>query len=132
MSYKEILIEKNVKPSYIRLRVLEFLDKNRIHPTVDEIFDKLSDEIPTLSKTSIYNTVKLFEENDIVLGITIDDKQVRYDFDTGTHGHLQCDVCGSIFDVNESEDVPEYINGFKIRKKNVYYSGVCKKCLREQ
>jgi len=35
----KILIEKNIKPSYQRIKVLEYLTAKRNHPTADEIFN---------------------------------------------------------------------------------------------
>ena len=51
------LINKNIKPSFQRIKVLEYLTTRKIHSTVDEIFNVLSKEIPTLSKATLYNTL---------------------------------------------------------------------------
>ena len=59
---KQYLIEKDIKPSVQRLAVMTYLLEHRTHPTVDEIYSELQDKIPTLSKTTIYNTLKLFVE----------------------------------------------------------------------
>ncbi len=48
---KKYLKEHNIKPSTIRIKVFDFLLNNRIHPTIDEIYNNLINEIPTLSKT---------------------------------------------------------------------------------
>ncbi|HPK44931.1 MAG TPA: transcriptional repressor, partial [Spirochaetota bacterium] len=58
--YKHYLESKGISPSYQRLKILEYLDQNRSHPTVDEIYSALLPLIPTLSKTTVYNTVSLF------------------------------------------------------------------------
>ena len=49
------LKKRNIRPSYQRLKILEYLMKERYHPTVEDIyFDLLKS--PTLSKSTIYNT----------------------------------------------------------------------------
>ena len=58
----EYLKENGIKPSYQRMKIYEFLLQNRIHPTVDTIYRALNKEIPTLSKTTVYNTLNLFIE----------------------------------------------------------------------
>ena len=56
------LKSKSIRPSLQRIRILEYLIKNRNHPTVEMIYNELLCEMPTLSKTTIYNTLKLFVE----------------------------------------------------------------------
>ena len=57
---REYLENEGVHPSYHRLKILEYLMNHRTHPTVERIPKEPSKEIPTLSKTTIYNTLKLF------------------------------------------------------------------------
>jgi Fur family transcriptional regulator, peroxide stress response regulator len=51
------LINRAIRPSYQRLKILEYLTNNQSHPTVDQIFQNLHLEIPTLSKATVYNTL---------------------------------------------------------------------------
>lgn len=129
MEYMTMLTEKSVKPSHIRIKVLEYLDKNRIHPTADEIYEGLEKEIPTLSKTSVYNTVKLFRQAGLIAELTIEEDKLRYDFNTAFHGHFKCERCGKVYDVPEKDSDNENLKDFLVKEKNVYYSGVCKGCL---
>ena len=52
----------NIKPSVQRIAIMNYLIEHRTHPTVDEIYTALSPSIPTLSKTTVYNTLKLLSE----------------------------------------------------------------------
>ncbi len=125
------LITKNIRPSFQRLKVLEYLIKNPCHPTVDQIYKDLQSEIPTLSKTTIYNTLDLFQKANLVQVLTIEDNETRYDIITKTHGHFKCEKCGVIsnFTVDIDSFIPEELTGFKVMDKNVYFKGVCLKCL---
>ena len=60
MKAKDILIENNIKLSIQRVEILNYLLLAKNHPSVDMIYLSLSNKIPTLSKTTIYNTLKLF------------------------------------------------------------------------
>lgn len=95
---KSKLLQKGIKPSLIRLKVYEYLVNHKTHPTADEIYNSLLLEIPTLSKTSVYNTLSLFVEKGLVQIITIEENIVRFDADTSVHGHFQCKSCGKIYD----------------------------------
>jgi len=131
LNVSEFLKENNIKPSYQRIKIYEYLYNTKEHPTVDIIYKALIDEIPTLSKTTVYNTLNLFVENDIVSLITIEDNETRYDANTSLHGHFKCEVCGRVIDFDieliniKADDVDE----FQINERHVYFKGICKNCM---
>lgn len=128
-----ILLEKDIKPSYIRIKVLDYLITNQNHPTVNQIYTELINEIPTLSKTTVYNSLKLFMDAGIVRVISTEDNDARYDADIINHGHFKCKACGKIYDF--PIDIDNYstraLYGFKVDEKNVYFKGICNKCLEK-
>ncbi|EJX04128.1 iron uptake regulatory protein [gut metagenome] len=67
-------MDHGVKPSVQRIAIMDYLLKNRTHPTAEEIYSALVNLIPTLSKTTVYNTLKLFVEQGAALMLTIDEK----------------------------------------------------------
>ena len=125
------LNEKDIKPSYQRIKILEYLITKRSHPTVDKIFNDLLKEIPTLSKATVYNTLDLFKEANLARIITIENNETRYDAKVASHGHFKCESCGSIYDfeVNIDNLSTDSLEHFKINEKNVYFRGICPKCL---
>lgn len=128
------LMRHRIKPSYPRIRILEYLVTKRSHPTVDEIYTALVKEIPTLSKTTIYNTLSLFSEANVSRVITIEENETRYDADISDHGHFKCETCGNIYDFLINIDIlqTEQLDGFQINEKNLYYKGICSKCLNNK
>lgn len=128
------LKNNNIRLSHQRLKVLEYLDRNRVHPTVEQIYNGLYDEIPTLSKTTIYNTLNTLTEVGLVRSITIEDNEVRYDIRTDAHGHFKCKTCGKIYDFEVNLDSCEIkgLNGFRIHTRDMYFSGVCPKCMEQE
>ena len=129
---KDYLLEKNIKPSCQRIKILEYLITHENHPTVDMIYSELVKEMPTLSKTTVYNTLNSFIKEDIVRVITIEEGETRYDADIKNHGHFKCTECGTIHDfkINEVGIEKEGLECFKIAEKNFYYLGLCKSCLK--
>ncbi|OHD65313.1 MAG: hypothetical protein A2176_15370 [Spirochaetes bacterium RBG_13_51_14] len=132
---KEILVKNEISPSYHRLKIYECLMNNRTHPTADMIYATIIAHIPTLSKTTVYNTLKIFAEKGLVASITIEDNEVRYDADVYFHGHFKCLTCGSLYDIDLSQlqlekklGANRKINGHLIKESQVYVKGICKKC----
>lgn len=125
------LSDKGIQPSVQRIRIYEFLCNNRIHPTVEDIYERLLPEIPTLSRTTVYNTMKLFSENGLIQPLVIEEKEIRYDIDTSHHGHFKCEQCGIVFDFradsSEAGVYPE-LAGFMINERHLYFKGLCKNC----
>ena len=98
---------------------------------MDQIFTDLQKDIPTLSKTTVYNTLRVLAEAGLVRIITIEDNETRYDIVVENHGHFKCESCGSIYNfrIDVNLLISEDLNNFKIDDKNVYFKGICSRCL---
>lgn len=131
---KNRLIEANIRPTYQRIKVLEYLDENRTHPTADDIYSALAPSIPTLSKTTIYNTLSTFKDSGLVHELRINGMETRFDIVLEPHGHFTCVKCGRLFDFNyniESFDTKD-LNDYKILNKNFIVEGICPECLKRE
>lgn len=128
------LHKSGIKPSIQRVAVMEYLIKNPVHPTADQIFNNIYAEMPTLSRTTIYNTLRLFVETGLVRVIKIDERNVRYDADLSEHAHLRCNKCGGLFDVQIKHFNAEIVNctEFVITGCRLYYLGLCKQCCENE
>jgi Fe2+ or Zn2+ uptake regulation protein len=126
----EKLSEKNIRPSLQRMAVYGFLVENPIHPTVDTIYQALHPEIPTLSKTTVYNTLKQLVDCGLVQTVTIEDGELRYDADITNHLHFKCIKCGEVFDIFTEIPLPENLlpKGYAILKSQTNLWGTCSKC----
>ena len=89
----------NIKPSVQRIAIMSYLMEHRTHPSVDEIYTALAPSIPTLSKTTVYNTLKLLSEQGAAQTLTIDERNTCYDAETSPHAHFLCKQCGKIYDM---------------------------------
>ncbi|MBP3394964.1 MAG: transcriptional repressor [Lentisphaeria bacterium] len=119
-----------IRPSPQRSAVYGYLCKYRNHPTAETIFRALSPDFPTLSRTTVYNTLKLFVERHAVQAVLIEDGELRFDADTTVHGHFKCECCGRIYDfpLPDPSILPTAGEGFQVEKRHLYYLGICKDC----
>lgn len=60
-AYKR-LEDCGLRPSVQRLLIMDYLLSHHTHPTVEEVYRDLCKKCPTLSKTTVYNTLRLFSE----------------------------------------------------------------------
>lgn len=125
------LKKNNIRLTHQRLKVLEYLSNSTKHPTVEQIYKELKQEVPSLSKTTIYNTLNYLAELNLVKVLAIDDNEAHFDAVTETHGHFKCDSCGEIYDFDIQMDScnTENLDNFKINEKVVYFKGTCSGCL---
>lgn len=128
---KEILRAKNIRLSHQRLKVLEYLAQNKTHPSVDEIYSELQKSIPSLSRTTIYNTLHMLKEAGLINVLTIGDSEARYEIIAENHGHFKCTSCENIFDfsLNVEEIESSDLADFDIKERDVYFRGLCPDCL---
>ena len=125
MNVYEYLLSYNIKPSVQRIAIMDYLLKHHTHPCIDEIYLALCKDIPTLSKTTVYNTLKLFIEHGAARMLTIDERNACFDGDTSMHAHFQCKT--------ESEEADLlHKDGFQIEEIHHYYKGICPECLNEK
>ena len=129
------LLDCGIRPSLQRIEIMRYLLTHPTHPTIDEIFMELKKRIPTVSRTTIYNTLRMFSEKGGELMITIDEHNVCYDGTTTPHAHFSCKVCGRVFDMPDMHPpTPQStaIEGFSIDDAQLYYKGVCADCQRKR
>lgn len=129
----EYLSNHGINVSFQRMKIFEYFVKFKGHPTVNDIYNYVINEVPTLSKTTVYNTLNLFVESGVIDVITIEENETRYDWGQCVHGHFKCNDCGEVMDINFDtkkliELMPDLI-GNKITEHHVNFKGICKNCL---
>lgn len=104
---------------------------NDTHPTIDEVFSALRQSLPKLSRTTVYNTLRMLSESGAVRMLAIDEHRVRYDGFLHAHAHFVCDRCGAIYNV-EADWLPSDLkqaDGHSVREFQCCMKGVCRECL---
>ncbi|MCD6658653.1 MAG: transcriptional repressor [Lentimicrobium sp.] len=86
-----------------RVTVLQMLCKLKNHPTADELFAEVSQILPGLSPTTIYNTLDTFVEKGLIKRVKTDADVMRYDAITDHHHHLYCAVSDRMEDYFDPE-----------------------------
>lgn len=133
LKYKNFLTQSGIQPSFQRLKILERLDVKRDHPTVNTIYEDLILQIPSLSKTTVYNTLNLFLEKSIVISIDTNDNEAHYDLVHCVHGHFVCLKCKKIYDIELDSFSPDTLvkGGDSVVSTNITIKGICKNCRSE-
>lgn len=130
-SFKDIFHEKKISPSYTRTRIYAFLETNKTHPTVDMIYNALKEELPTLSKTTVYNVLNLFIEKGLVKLVDMSSSETRFELYQYEHSHFKCESCGTIYDIPKVKTTIDVkiLSEFAVKDEEVNLTGLCPKCL---
>ncbi len=139
--FKTMLKEKGLKVTNQRMMVLQALgDHKDHHLTVEDIYDIVRKEYPEIGLATIYRTVQLLDEMELVDKINLDDGFVRYEIgeqgegDTKHHHHhLICEKCGKVIPFKDDrldslENFIEGSTGFHVLDHELKLYGICKEC----
>jgi Fe2+ or Zn2+ uptake regulation protein len=130
--YVKLLKENSIKVTPQRLEILKYLDENRVHPTADQIYIGLKEKTPSLSKTTVYNSLHTLNKNEIIQSLSITGSELRYDFRTDVHHHFLCKKCGRIIDIDIGcPYMDDLLNGeHRVEEVHGYFKGICKDCIK--
>lgn len=130
------LLSCGLKPSVQRMAIMQYLLTHFTHPKVEDVYAGLNKKMPTLSRTTVYNTLRLLSDHKAVQMITIDEHRVCYDGNTDPHVHFYCKECEKVIDMfdQEAPESPDnkMINGNLVTDAQLYYKGICAECLKNK
>lgn len=124
----EILTEAGIRPSAQRLSVLEYLTGTTCHPSADRIYEDVHAMQPTLSRSTVYNTVKLFLDKGVIETVAGDSSECRYDYFHKPHAHFQCRQCRKVYDIPFDMNTISHPGGFDIEHTVLVFTGLCPDC----
>lgn len=82
-----------------RLLILEALATDRTHPTPERLHERLRAAYPSLSLSTVYQTLETFVRAGLCRRVQTRDGRLRVDGTPRDHDHAVCRGCGAIFDV---------------------------------
>lgn len=120
-----------VTPVEHSIAVLEYLFRNRTHPSAEEIYRNLRSEVRTLTRTSVNTTLEILAGLGAIQIVHADTFDTRFDGDTTPHAHLICANCGSVEDIPLSNKISDTIalpRGCAVNDIQMMCLGLCAKC----
>jgi Fur family ferric uptake transcriptional regulator len=131
---EKIMKSSDVKPTAMRLLVLQFLLNKKVAVSLTNIEDYFDNS----DRTTLYRTLKTFVESGIAhqiddgTGITkyaLCEEQCNCDIETDLHLHFHCNNCNETVCLTEHKiphiNLPE---GFTAENVNLVVKGICDKC----
>jgi Fur family transcriptional regulator, peroxide stress response regulator len=129
------LKENSHKLTPQRLAVVKILAQSKGHPNVEQIYEQIKSDFPTMSLATVYRNVILLKSLGEILEIGFPDGSNRYDGNKPyPHPHVICIKCKKIIDpdLDSLKDMTEEIaneTGFKIVTHRLDFFGYCRDCV---
>ena len=125
----EELSKVDIRPSYQRVTILKALRSTKMHPTVDELLEIISDiSDVSISRATLYNTLQLFTEKGIITQVDAASNEARYDASTSFHPHFICEKCKRVIDIDGPEPLVNLPDGYQINRLTLNINGICREC----
>lgn len=131
----DLMHNAGVRPSVQRIAILGHIANSRSHPAADEVYSRLAPGFPSLSLTTVYNTLHALTEAGLLRELDIERDRKRYDLaPQPPHSHFICRSCGRIFDMMQPSglDLAPDNGEFCIENVEVYYKGLCPECRNQK
>jgi Fur family ferric uptake transcriptional regulator len=133
-NYTRVLREAGFRVTDQREVILDAICLGAGHSTLKEIFLRAQERIPSLDRSSVYRTLKLFMELGLVVaGVSSEGEDVYEIAQAHPHHHLICRQCGT-----EQEIAHDVIQGlydamreryrFRITSDHMVLFGICEHC----
>jgi len=130
---EQMLRQHGLQVTAQRLAVMRAVS-SRPHATADELIEDVRAVIGSISRQSVYDTLSVLAEKNLVRRIQPAGSAARYeDRVDDNHHHLICRGCGKMYDIDCAVGVTPCLtadndHGFEIDEAEVIYWGRCPSC----
>lgn len=139
--FKKLLKANGLKVTTQRVAILEVLENRpNEHLTAEEIYECVRVQYPEIGLATVYRTIQLLSELNLIDKLNLDDGFVRYEIGkqgcgeySHHHHHLICLGCGKVFTFQDDllETLEQKIQNtmkFQIQDHEVKFFGYCEEC----
>ena len=115
-----------------RIAIIDYVLETKLHPTAEQIHQKILKDYPMTSLSTVYKTIELMKAKNLILETGTSDK-TRFSIVDTNQINLICNNCGRIESytdktINEIETRVKRKSQFDIQNSRMEFMGLCKKC----
>jgi Fur family transcriptional regulator, peroxide stress response regulator len=129
----QALRSKGFKATPQRIAICRIALNSRAHPSAQQVYDEVKKIHPTVSLATVYKTLEVLGELDLVQEINFPKGQARFDSYMNPHINLICLKCGNIKDLDDTtvKEITMKVaeaTKFKPTGQRMDVYGICQKC----
>jgi Fur family peroxide stress response transcriptional regulator len=131
--FTSALREQGMRLTHQRSEIVRAIAGTDEHPDVEEIYQRVRCNVPTVSLDTVYRTMATLTDLGLVSRVSVGSGPARYDANTERHHHFVCVRCGLVADIADPEldglRSPEGLLALgKVESVEVQFKGVCSTC----
>jgi Fur family transcriptional regulator, peroxide stress response regulator len=135
--FRELCQQRGLAVTHQRTIIYEALFSMPGHPSPEEVYERVREQIPSISLATVYKTINTFLETGIVHEASLHHGSIRLDSNLEPHHHMVCTKCKAIFDLDPEAIGPVLMkgalpNGFQVQRLSVEVLGLCERCAASQ
>jgi Fur family transcriptional regulator, ferric uptake regulator len=134
-AFQEYLTKQGLNLTRQREAILKVLMELDVHLDIDQLYDKTKKKDPSIGRATVFRTVKLLQECDLVQEVSSSNGRSKYELkaDRPHHDHMICMECGRITEfqspmMERFQDEAVRRHGFKALWHRHEIFGRCKDC----
>lgn len=136
-NFTQVFKDKKLKLTPQRIAVYNYLKSTCEHPSAETIYKALQADYPTMSLATVYKTLRVLVDVNLIQEINVGEGNFRYDGCVDSHPHIHCLNCSKVDDlkdVNFDNLNAEVISktDYVILSNKVYFYGLCPECQSNQ
>jgi Fur family transcriptional regulator, peroxide stress response regulator len=132
----DALKERDFRLTPQRVELVRLIAVSQGHPSANQLYEKIKEKFPTMSRATVYKTLTLLKEMNQVFEIDLREDS-HYDGNRPQpHPHLICMKCSQIVDGELSLDEAtikklEQESGYTILRPQISFYGLCAECQKQ-
>jgi Fe2+ or Zn2+ uptake regulation protein len=131
------MMNRNLRMTHQREIILEELHRGKIHPTADELYERIKKKLPRISLATVYRNLEILSEAGVIKKLEISGRQKRFDWDPHDHDHVFCTQCQRVDNIPTPDAPVPYVaptqeKGYRITGCRIEFFGLCPKCRKQQ
>ena len=128
----EVFRANGLKITPQRQAVFRALHRADDHPTAELVYDRVCDEVPSISLRTVYQVLNDLAAMGEVSMLDLGTGATRFDPTPSEHHHLICTSCGDVRDLflgDVDVEVPrDQASGFVVGTPEITWRGLCPSC----
>ena len=95
----ETLEQHGIQASAQRVAIANYVLCTDEHPSADEVWKKVQQSFPMVSRATVYNTLNLFVDKGLLRELVLTEGRLVFDANTERHHHFIDEDTGKIYDL---------------------------------
>ena len=130
-------MNRTLRMTHQREIILDELNRSKMHPTADELYEQIKKKLPRISLATVYRNLEILSEVGLINKLEISGRQKRFDWDREQHNHVFCTRCQRIDDIPIPDARTPCVDpipkkGYRITGCRIEFFGLCPKCQKQR